>query len=148
VQRTPSSAVPLLAIKDHDLITQPLSIDACSANQKTTNSQIAPPSIPSSNKITQASGMIPKAKLFASTSMAQTPVQGDNLAHICTPAPSVEMGHILLNCALCDLIFPIVTPFKHWKWSELLKKAGILDEFSEVPKGLCNGFNVGLDSML
>jgi hypothetical protein len=52
---------------------------------------------------------------------------------------------MLHNSAVIDILFPIVTPLRYQKWYEFLEDAGILEEFAEVPKGLCYGFGLGLD---
>ena len=44
-----------------------------------------------------------------------------------------------------DIIFPIVTKLKAGAWELALKDAGILDEFSDIPVGLREGFLCGLE---
>lgn len=58
---------------------------------------------------------------------------------------SVEMDRILLNHALRDLLFPIVTPYKHQRWHEILDEAGVLEEFEDILHGLEHGFEIGLE---
>jgi hypothetical protein len=58
----------------------------------------------------------------------------------------VEVECILRNCAVCDLVFPIVTPLKPAPWHALLEEAGALNQFSSVPTGLTSGFTVGLEN--
>ncbi|KAL0058364.1 hypothetical protein AAF712_014968 [Marasmius tenuissimus] len=42
--------------------------------------------------------------------------------------------------------FPIVTSFKHEAWSELLGSLGLLLEFVDIPKGIQEGFLIGLEN--
>jgi hypothetical protein len=65
-----------------------------------------------------------------------------------TFAPSAELRAILLNPAKCEQIFPIVTPLLHERWSKALLEAGLLDEYHDLPKGICFGFRSGLKNTI
>ncbi len=41
--------------------------------------------------------------------------------------------------------FPIRTRLIHEAWSRLLEEAGVLEEFAEVTKGLCDGVLIGVE---
>jgi hypothetical protein len=45
----------------------------------------------------------------------------------------------------CDNPFPIVTKLKAEAWELALEGAGILNEFSDIPLGLRQGFFCGLE---
>ena len=45
-------------------------------------------------------------------------------------------------------IFPIVTPLLWEKWWDALQDSGVLDEFADVPRGLCFGFKIGVSAGL
>lgn len=55
------------------------------------------------------------------------------------------MEAILLNRALKDFFFPIVTPYKHERWAQMLDEAGVLDKYADIPLGIENGFEIGLE---
>ena len=63
-----------------------------------------------------------------------------------TPAPCAGLGLTAHNRALRELLLPIVTPLKHERWRDLLKEAGVLEEFADVPAGIQHGFDLGLGS--
>jgi hypothetical protein len=91
------------------------------------------------------SGAMRKVKHIASTTTVLSRALAQQPARISIPAPSAALEHTLLSSAVIDILFPIVTPLRYQKWYELLEEAGILEEFAEVPEGLCNGFGLGLD---
>jgi hypothetical protein len=49
-----------------------------------------------------------------------------------------------LRCAHNDGFLPIVTPFIWERWHELLERAGVLQEFADVPKGIRYGWRLGV----
>jgi hypothetical protein len=45
-----------------------------------------------------------------------------------------------------DDLFPIVTRFRASAWEHALKRAGILEQFIDIPEGLRKGFLCGLEN--
>ncbi|KAF9226258.1 hypothetical protein BS17DRAFT_776958 [Gyrodon lividus] len=87
------------------------------------------------------SGKHLRVSKFASGGMA---VAAQNLlAHDATSAPTAG-ACTLLKSAISNRFFPIVTPFLWWKWEELLRDAGALEEFLDVLKGICFGWKLGV----
>ena len=66
-------------------------------------------------------------------------------AHIATPAPSAAIPPMVLPDVAPDSIFPIVTKLRADTWELALADAGILNEFSDIPVGLRQGFLCGLE---
>ena len=64
-----------------------------------------------------------------------------------THAVFAEPLVILHNHATADPR-KVVTPLIPDAWERLLAEAGILDEFMDVPQGLCTGFRIGVSSTL
>lgn len=54
------------------------------------------------------------------------------------------MALTLLKSAHSNGFLPIVTPFLWQKWHELLDRAGALQEFADVPKGIRFGWRLGI----
>ncbi len=67
------------------------------------------------------------------------PCHSDMPAHSATPRPMVH------TCTVEDL-FPIVTPFHHKTWTLYLTRANTIDEFADIPKGIREGFLMGLEN--
>src|ERR1700731_9312 len=44
--------------------------------------------------------------------------------------------------------YPIVTPLRWQEWESALRKAGILERFSDVPSGIHYGFSLGVSSTI
>ena len=65
-----------------------------------------------------------------------------------TPAHSVVTSCMAPYNVLHDSIFPIVTKLKPNAWEQALMKAGILEEFFDIPAGLWNGLLCGLEDYL
>jgi len=79
--------------------------------------------------------------------MCATPRAADH-ARSSTGAPSVAIpveSTVLSPVPPADPIFPIVTKLNPDAWARLLEEAGVLEEFREIPKGLREGFLVGLE---
>jgi len=49
-----------------------------------------------------------------------------------------------LNLAISNGFLSIVTPFLWDKWKNLLGEAGALEQFVDVPKGICFGWKIGV----
>ncbi len=60
-------------------------------------------------------------------------------AHAATPPPTEH------TCTVSEL-FPIATPFHHEIWTFYLTKAGVIDEFEDIPRGIKEGFLMGLEN--
>lgn len=74
----------------------------------------------------------------------------------CTRAPSVDRKATAPRITAprtaplveeAATLFPIVTPFKADAWREELEKAGALEEFEDIPRGIRDGFSIGLDDV-
>jgi hypothetical protein len=63
-------------------------------------------------------------------------------AGLSTFTPCADLERILRNPAPWHEIFPIVTPLFWEKWQDALAGVGILDDFNDVPRGLCVSFHV------
>jgi hypothetical protein len=85
-----------------------------------------------------------KLSAYRSTS-ALADVNEGSLANIVTPALSAEISLMAPHVAVADSIFPIVTKLKADAWELALEDAGILSEFSDIPLGLRQGFDCGLE---
>lgn len=72
-------------------------------------------------------------------------VSGAQPAPTATPAPCAVIPPMAAQNALPDHIFPIVTKLRADAWESALKDAGIIDEFSDIPVGLRQGFHCGLE---
>jgi hypothetical protein len=79
-----------------------------------------------------------------STSLPQA-VSEAQPACTATPAPSAAIPPMVLPDVAPDPIFPIITKLKAGAWELALTDAGILDEFSDIPVGLRQGFLCGLE---
>src|ERR1700683_2531078 len=66
---------------------------------------------------------------YASGSMEPIPAELPIPACSNTSAPDAAQNRIMLNPALRNEYFPVVTPLKWDKWHELLRQADGLDEF-------------------
>ena len=87
-----------------------------------------------------------ETKSSAYLSMSVQPAAKEVLpAPTATPALSVATSLTAPRNAGPDLIFPIVTKLKADAWELALEGAGILDEFSDIPVGLRQGFLCGLE---
>ena len=85
-------------------------------------------------------------KLCVSHSMSEPQAVSEaQPAHTATPAPSAAMPPMVLPDVAPDSIFPIVTKLKADAWELALADAGILNEFSDIPVGLRQGFLCGLE---
>jgi hypothetical protein len=70
-------------------------------------------------------------------------------ANLSTFSSCVDLDHIELNPALQHEIFPIVTPLLWEKWQDALTVAGVLDDFKDIPYGLCFSFHISIcDALL
>ena len=100
----------------------------------------------SSMSITSGSTNRLEEKSSASFSIsAPSAVREEPLAPTAIPAPSAMTSHTDLRDVGSEVIFPIVTKLKVGAWELGLKDAGILDEFSDIPVGLREGFLCGLE---
>jgi hypothetical protein len=63
-------------------------------------------------------------------------------------APCVGLENILSNPTLRNELFPIVTPLCWQAWEHHLIKAGLLEEFADVPVGIRDGFHLGSNERL
>lgn len=62
-------------------------------------------------------------------------------------APYVELQLMARKPVLLESLFPVSTPLKADRWECALRDARVLDKFSEVPKGLRTGFDIGWNSL-
>lgn len=118
---------------------------ACTASPPRISSPSATAPPPISTKTPTAPGKTPTELLTALTTTGQWHAQGARHVPSFTLAHCVEMEDILRNRALKDFFFPIVTPYKHERWREMLEEAGVLDEYADIPDGIENGFEIGLE---
>jgi hypothetical protein len=88
----------------------------------------------------------PTEKDHVSSSTARNDANEVTGAATSTPAHSAALNLTVHNCALRDILFPIVTPLKSERWRDLLEEAGVLEEFADVPTGIQHGFDLGLSS--
>lgn len=82
----------------------------------------------------------------ATRSTASPDVTEAQTADMRTSVPCVEHLPMARRLVQLDSLFPVSTPLRADHWEEELAAAGVLDRFAEVPKGLRNGFSIGLDS--
>ncbi|KAG1721321.1 hypothetical protein EDD22DRAFT_761667, partial [Suillus occidentalis] len=107
------------------------------ASQSAVVVRVAPsklPSLPSTPPPT-SSRHLPVSR-FATSS---TVLEGANLPNLSVADATCasDAGALMrLRCAHNDGFLPIVTPFIWEKWHELLDRAGVLQEFADVPKGI------------
>jgi hypothetical protein len=85
-----------------------------------------------------------KLSVSSSTS-AVSAAREEPPAPTATPALSAATSPMDLRDVGLDDIFPIVTKLKAEAWELALEDAGILDEFSDIPLGLREGFCCGLE---
>ncbi|KAL6307528.1 hypothetical protein BKA93DRAFT_727521 [Sparassis latifolia] len=63
-------------------------------------------------------------------------------------APSADERATALRPAIQSEFSPIITPL-HWDaWHDELQAANCLDEFGDVPIGICDGFRIDVTSHL
>jgi hypothetical protein len=95
-----------------------------------------------------ASGLTNRSgtELCASHSTSTLVAVDEPLALSLTRVPCVEISTMAVRNAQPDRIFPIVTKLKADAWELALKDAGILEEFSDIPVGLRQGFSCGLEN--
>ncbi|KAK0183962.1 hypothetical protein F5146DRAFT_1146068 [Armillaria mellea] len=63
-----------------------------------------------------------------------------------TNAPSVDPLSTTLRRFTVLEVFPIVMPFHHWVWKDMLEDAGVLDKYTDIPAGIAYGFHIGLEN--
>jgi hypothetical protein len=63
-------------------------------------------------------------------------------------APNADLDNILSNPTSRHEFFPVVTPLCWKEWESILDEAGILNEFSDVPVGIRDGFRLGYSESL
>jgi hypothetical protein len=124
-------------------------LDASSAAQRTTLADAAPLA-PSQN------GSLPTRMGYRKPlriSRCVTPtMDASGRAHRVLPAdtntfaPSAALQTILQDPALCNRLFPIVTPLRYDKWEKRLEEAGLLEHFPDIPKGIKHGFSGGINT--
>lgn len=56
-----------------------------------------------------------------------------------TPRPMAHMP-------TAEDLFPIATPFHHEIWTLYLTRANAINEFADIPKGIREGFLMGLEN--
>ena len=123
--------------------------NAASASDWTTTLQTAmlPQTGLSPRELTRYGLQLP-ASVFVSPSMvfmdAANPHAGREHIH----ARNVVLSNILANPTLRNQYFPIVTPLRPKRWEQHLKRAGILEEFSDVPIGIRDGWQLGYNEPL
>ena len=87
-----------------------------------------------------------EAKSYVSLSTLDLPDAGEATAAPTTiPAPYAVTSPMVLQSAVHNSVFPIVTKLKPDAWERALADAGILSEFSDIPAGLREGFFCGLE---
>jgi hypothetical protein len=63
-------------------------------------------------------------------------------------ALNADLDSILSSPMLRHEYFPIVTPLRWKRWEVLLEEAGVLEDFSDVPTGIRDGFRLGYSEPL
>ncbi|KAG2748061.1 hypothetical protein P692DRAFT_20738290, partial [Suillus brevipes Sb2] len=100
---------------------------------------VAPPAPPSPHLTPPPiSGRHLRVSRFASSSMAEGARSPSPTVGVVTCASAVG-ALTLLRAAHNDGFLPVVTPFIWQKWREFLLRAGALEEFADVPKGIRYG---------
>ncbi|KAF9226996.1 hypothetical protein BS17DRAFT_813936 [Gyrodon lividus] len=105
----------------------------------------APSSVATNSSFPSRSAPPPYLLCLKACPIQQLSCFGDGLvvppARLSSSSPMASGKLLKLNtrlkAAISDGFLPIVTPF-HWeRWEALLQEAGALEEFSDVPKGIC-----------
>jgi hypothetical protein len=102
--------------------------DVCSVQQRRTSGLPVLDRVVTYGVTPPTSGARLLGKRSVSTLMAHSHALELPLVRTYTLARCVEVDDILRNRAVCDLIFPIVTPLKYAKWYEFLSEAGVLEQ--------------------
>jgi len=63
-------------------------------------------------------------------------------------ALNADLDSILSNPTSRREVFPVVTPLCWEKWESILDEAGALEEYSDVPIGIRDGFRLGYSEPL
>lgn len=130
-----------------NLVTLRPAINACLVDPLTTNFLPAVPFLGFSGVMDVHTEPLPVAR-FASHSMASplVIVEPSVLMPIFAPCAGIRaMGR---RPVPLDHIFPLSTPLRADHWQHALAAAQVLDLFAEVPKGLCEGFDIGINSLI
>jgi hypothetical protein len=101
-------------------------------------------------------GVIPVECVYASASTQQADMGALHLhattettgAHCVATQPTTHKGAPYWGQPPNPLLFKILTPFIAVEWEQMLIKYNLLHRFADIPRGIREGFNMGITSII